>query len=58
MCGASAICVIFKLLPGEQLGDSFNEREREREKVGEKESGPQEMGAMFCNSLVFNHKTV
>lgn len=39
MCGASAICVIFKLLPAEQLGDSFNERE--------KESGPQEMGAMF-----------
>lgn len=36
MCGASAICVIFKLLPGEQLGDSFNERERKREGGGER----------------------
>lgn len=37
MCDAKAVCVIFKPLPGEQLGDSFNERERESERVGEKE---------------------
>lgn len=37
MCDASAVCVIFKPLPGEQLGDSFNERDRESERVGEKE---------------------
>lgn len=58
MYGASAICVIFKTLSGEQLGDSFNERESERVEEGKKKSGPQEMGAMFCNSLVFNHTTV